>query len=38
VFDLQNVFRSALNVFGDAVPVRRAEPKRAQHKHVEGAL
>lgn len=38
MFDLQEMVGGALNVFGDLMAVRGTEEKRAQDKHVEGAL
>jgi hypothetical protein len=38
MFDLQQLFCRALDVFGNLVPVSRAKQQRAENQHVEGAL
>ena len=38
LLDLQHVFRSALDGFGNRMPVRRPGPQRLQDQQVERAL
>lgn len=38
MLDLKEVFRGALNVLGDLVPMSRAKQQGAQDEHVQSAL
>jgi hypothetical protein len=38
MLNLEDFFCSALNVFGDLMPMRRAGQKGAENEHIERAL